>query len=63
MSDTRRLRDRRAGLLGIMQDLVKDDAVHAAVGERQGIHVALAQTGTADPRFLQLDPSQAQHFR
>ncbi len=60
--DPSRLGNRRAGLLGIMKHLVKDDAVGAAVGQRKGIHVALTQAGTADAGRLELDPREPQHF-
>ena len=46
--------------MGIMEHLVDDDAVRL-VGQRQRVHVALAQA-RGDPRRLKLDPRQPQHF-
>ena len=58
----RRLGDRRRRRVGIVKHLVDDDAVGALVGERQRIHVALAQA-RLDARGLELDPRQPQHLR
>ena len=58
----RRLGDRRRRRMGVVQHLVDDDAVGAAVGQRKRVHVALAQA-RQDARRFQLDPRQPQHFR
>ncbi len=58
----RRLRDRDRGRVGVVQHLVDDDAVRRLVGERQRVHVALAQA-RGDPCRFELHPGEAQHLR
>ncbi len=58
----RRLGDRGCRRVRVVEHLVDDDAVGAAVGEREGVHVALAKARRNARRF-QLHPCQAKHFR
>ena len=56
------LDDRRARLLRIMEHLVQDDAICAAVAERERVHVALAETRTGNTGFIQFNSGKAKHF-
>src|SRR5690242_17455245 len=48
--------------MGIMEDLVDDDAVCRVILERKRIHVALAQA-RMNAGGLELHPREAKHFR
>ena len=60
--DTRSLGDRGGRRVGVMKHLVDDDAVGALVGERERIHVSLAEA-RGNAGGLQFDPRHAQHVR
>ena len=62
LQHARRLTQGAPRVLGVVQHLMKHGCVEALAGERQLVHVALAERAIAQARALQVDPRHRQHL-